>query len=538
MYGALPLPLLDCYPCGTLGCELCTANPSLCSACASTHLLWIKSTTVTVQPTQGDARLCYSGTSFIPPGYGLMLSDSNRYEKCQISNCDNCMLNHLQCQTCKSGFTLSVDYQCYQSGINVIGYGLVTSGGNVGKLAPCTITRCQDCNANNAVCTTCSITAGLRLFKNAAGQCLVETEIPSQKGPNLLTSLVEDCVTTSCDNCKTDKTQCSKCLATFRLYQPLNQPIQCVSSILTPQDGYGADTASPTESLRACTSPRCRDCATNYQVCTACLPVFYKYPSTATGGLANTCVYFSDIQNGFGISNTATNDLSLCNAKCLTCLTSDANTCTACATNYFFYKKIPTSSTVECLNTVFGSITSINSIGRLASTLELQTCTAGANCKDCWADRLDCLSCYPKDSSNANLYFDSSVAAKCITYGSIATGRGLVLPQTDLLKAPIVNSCAIGQCADCKADSSKCFQCNSGYSLHLTAPGATPTCELVAPAGFGKDLTSNPSRTQLCSLKGCKTCSANFEICTACQDNLYFVENAGATSVVQCFEMN
>lgn len=151
-----------------------------------------------------------------------MLSDLNRYEKCQVSNCDNCIINYLQCQTCKSGFTLSVDYQCYQSGINVIGYGLVISGGNADKLAPCTINRCQDCTANNAVCTTCSITAGFRLFKNDAGQCLVESEIPSQKGPNLQTSLVEDCITTSCDNCKTDKTQCSKCLATFRLYQPLN----------------------------------------------------------------------------------------------------------------------------------------------------------------------------------------------------------------------------------------------------------------------------------------------------------------------------
>lgn len=510
VYGPLPLPLLDCYPCGTLGCESCPANPSLCSACASSHPLWIKSTTVTTQPTQGDARLCYVDTSFIPPGYGQIISETNRYEKCQVSNCDNCMNNHLQCQTCKSGFTLSLDFQCYQTGVNIIGYGLITSGPNTGKLDKCTKDRCQDCSLDHTICTKCSVTANLKLYKNAAGDCLFESEIPSTKGANLDTSLVEDCVTTNCDNCKADKTKCSLCLTNFRLYQPLNQPVQCVSSALTPQPGHGIDTANPTESLKACSSPRCLDCGANYQVCTTCLPVFYKYPASATGGLANTCVYFTEIQTGYGISDPTTKDLAVCDSKCSACLTSDNKACTTCAAGYYFYKKTPSSPTVECLDTNFASITPINGLGKPASGLELTACTASVNCKDCWADNSACLSCNPKDSANANLYFDQTVNAKCIAYGAIGTGRGVEIPQLDTTKAAIVSACTITECSDCKSDNDKCFACNSGYSLHFAAPGQEPTCVQTAPQGFGKDLTSNPSRTRPCSLKDCKTCSADF----------------------------
>jgi hypothetical protein len=263
-------------------------------------------------------------TSAIADGLGANLI-TFVYETCTLANCVKCATNKATCGRCNNaaGFYYNAGTtSCVHTSAIANGQGpnLVSL-----VIEPCVTANCIICNIDRASCTKCNDAAGF--FKDTSTNTCVHTSaIGLGRGANLGNFLYENCIDSGCGKCATDKTICTRCSDQSGYY--MNTTVTLCQHYSTVLIGYGANLV--TFVYEICLVPGCGLCATDNSRCQRCndLIGFYVDP------IINACVHTSAINSGRG-ANLVTFMYENCSHPSCTECSVDRSVCTACGTvNY------------------------------------------------------------------------------------------------------------------------------------------------------------------------------------------------------------
>jgi hypothetical protein len=359
------------------------------------------------------------------------------------------------------------------------GYGASTSSYLV---VPCSDSHCLLCKSNYLICTGCD-TANSWYLNGATCQSPTLTpQIPSGYGANTVTGAVVACQDTHCLLCKTDYTTCTGCDTANSWY--LNGAV-CQSPTLTPviPNFFGANTA--TGSVVACSPAHCLACKPNYLTCTAC----------DTGNLwylnGNVCQNAASFPSGFG-PNTATGLVAPCSDPLCNSCPLTISTCAGCPSSQGYYTNPNTSLCIHTSQMPSG-------FGPDLVSLIVVACSI-SSCTDCHLNSSECFAC----DTTAGLYLFQGT---CISISALPAGYGLnTVTQT-------IETCSAGiGCLDCKFDYSICSQCDFNKSFYLNAT----LCITPSEFSFGYGVDNSTGSITSCKDPHCMNCSANYQICTEC----------------------
>ena len=276
----------------------------------------------------------------------------------------------------------------------------------------------------------------------------------------------------TCDSCESgclecsDKKTCTKCDATQGFYLSSGDCLTCDLS-------NGKFIPSSGDSCQDCNIANCLECS-DASTCTRCDPNGLHY---VVNGACQTCPI-----NNKKFYNTANTPPTCdsCGSNCLKC--SDANTCTFCDPNGFFY-----IVNGQCQACTVGNKKFLNT----ANTPP--TCDpCGNNCLEC-SDGNTCTRCDPKS-------FHYLVNGECKAC-EVQEGQYLNLNNTP----PTCDACQ-SNCLEC-SDRNTCTKCNQIEGIYLKS-GKCLNCDISK----GKYITSSTPHV-------CKDCSPNCLTCSQSTEN-------------------
>jgi hypothetical protein len=445
--------------CSDTHCTTCPALYTTCTTCQTTPTQYYLYAT--------DSQCYYPPT--MPIGKG---PSGTSVVSCTDANCRECNNTISTCLVCNSGYTVSAGSCTAAPGM---GWNSVTS-----TMVPCADSvNCDYCVADYQYCTNCKPASGKYAY---LGNCILPSAAPAGYGANLATYAMGTCTVSHCNLCQNDRTTCQGCDGTSGNYFYGGS---CIPPASIP-DGFGVNTA--TYNVVACSDANCRLCVANYQYCTNCLAASGTY---AYGG---NCLLPSAAPAGYGADLGGSNTMGTCTVSHCNLCQNDRTTCQGCdgTTGNYFYggSCIPPASIPA-------------GFGANLLTYMVLACM-DPHCGLCAANYLLCSGCVP--ASGYYLY-----VSNCILPSASPLGWG-----PDLF-TQLINPCTVPHCSSCTVDRNTCQGCdtNTGYVLYQGA------CTLISalPAGVGAKLSDGTA--QACAQAGCTTCNSNYLTCDGCPQGSY-----------------
>jgi hypothetical protein len=294
---------------------------------------------------------------------------------------------------------------------------------------------------------------------------------------------VEACQAANCQLCTASHLTCTQCIASWYLksgtcYHPTLAPII--------PDFFGANTVTGTAD--ACQQANCKLCKAAYTICTGCDTTTGWYLKSGACYHATFVLLFQTISEPTLLTGTA----DACqDSHCILCKAT-YTACTGCDTTTGWYLDGSTCKHAS-LSPVFPSGKGPNLLSGI-----LVSCFT-SHCKNCMNSYLDCISCFD------NFILDSS----------------------NNVCNPIIIPCLDPHCDDCIGDPMSCNACKTVEGWFLFQSSKSCQHKSMIPK-FGERSGPDTSAgiVKACKDSFCLNCSANYQICTECdQANGYVLVN-------------
>jgi hypothetical protein len=482
--------------CTDTHCVACPSNYQLCTTCDTGNQWYLLTTTSTcvsvpgmpagrgVNSVTGTADLCAD------PGHPSCTTCSANYQICitQVctdTHCVACPSDVNVCTACDTGnqwYLLTASSTCVSVTAMPAGRGANTAGGTADL---CADSHCLLCPSNYQLCTSCDTANGWYLLSTTS-TCVNVPGMPAGRGANTVAGTAALCSDSNCLACAANYQVCTSCNTAGGWYL-LTSSSSCVNVPGMPA-GRGANTVAGTADL--CSTSHCTTCPANYQTCTACDTgnQWYFYPTDSNCYNPPTMPAGKG-PNGAIISSCTTPNCLYCNNTINTCLVCDH------AAGYYLYLG-------NCITTPFFP----PQYGVDLSTFGVMPC-ASPNCQFCVANIQVCTGCLV--ASGTYLFIGN-----CILPISSPLGWG-----PDLF-TQLINPCTVPHCSECKTNRNTCDGCDvtAGYVLYNGA------CTAISalPPGIGANTVDGTVKP--CLQENCGACNSNYRACDKCAASTYSFE--------------
>jgi hypothetical protein len=454
-----------------------------CQVCQSNHSSCASCNTASGYYLKVATSTCIHYTA-IPAGFGANLLNG-KVEACTASNCQNCKANNTVCSACDVAanyFKNVTSGKCVFVSSIPIGMGANSS---TGIFETCWVAHCKNCQTDSATCQVCDVINNY--YKNAtSGACQLNSTIANYFGPDINSGLISPCADPHCLNCRAAISQCAFCdTGNGYFFNATSQVCQIDSSI---DAGYGGDLA--TGQIRTCDSTGCTDCHSDYLTCLTCNPVAGYYLDTSS----DRCIFVTSIPLGYG-GNSASGTVDPCSDPHCTKCQGDYSFCTICDTpsSYFLNQAAHTCVYISSIPPGYGANT---------TTGIMEACRP-TDCTVCQLDSRKCSVC-----NTASNFFLNSTSTTCVLNSSIIDSFG---PNR---VTGLIEACADPNCLNCRYKSSECQGCNTGSGFYLNTTTQTCIEDILIPPGSG--VKASDGTVAFCQDPNCKLCQANNSQCTSC----------------------
>jgi hypothetical protein len=512
-------------PCQDTNCQTCSASYLTCAVCIAG---WYLKTGLCYHPTL---------TPIIPDFFGAN-TVTGTADACQDTHCKLCKATYTTCTGCDTGTGWYLDgTTCKHATLTPIIADFFGANTVTGTADACQETHCKLCKATYTTCTGCDTGTGWYLDGTTCKHATLAPLFPASKGPNTVSGLVVPCQDTNCQTCSASYLTCSVCIAGWYLKTGL-----CYHPTLTPiiPDFFGANTVTGTAD--ACQDTHCKLCKATYTTCTGC--------DTGTGWyLDGTTCKHATLAPVFPASkgpNTGTGLVVSCNeANCLTC-SSTYLTCTACIAGWYIKAGLcyhPTLTPIIAdffgANTVTGTADACQDTHCKLCKATYTTCTGcdtgigwyldGTTCKHATLAPVFPATKGPDIILGVLLQCSTSDCLKCSTSYQLCEicQDTFILDSLTNLCNPTILPCTDSHCFECLGNPSVCDACKKSEGWYLDINLRTCFHRSLEPkikSGTGPVLTAGIVRP--CVVDFCLNCSANYQICTECdQANGYVLVN-------------
>ena len=484
-------------------------------------------------------------TSSFPARYGVNNAQNLMVQCKQTTRCLSCVNDYSKCTNCNftQGYYLhQVDSQCYTRTevLAKIGQGVQPTG----KANVCKVTGCLVCDDDFDKCTFCDVSNGWYL-PTGITSCKQDSSvaIPSGKGINWLTSLLANCASTGCLQCKLNKEQCTAC------DKNNGYALDTVTRVCVNTFPAGQGINLVTGNLDYCLVQYCTACANDYSICFACDTSFGYYFLDGS----NECIHTSDMPPFKGADLTTGTIEPCTDIHCMVCAV-DNTKCTRCDVNNYYYldgsscvnrNDLPASKGAD-LSTGLVASCSSPCASCQADITKCNTCPAGeyfildtsscsipsglpdnvgANplinivepckvlgCKLCRDDYRICTLC----DVNSQIFKDDNTNL-CVP--------GALIPDFfggDLIKGNI-RACEVRYCQKCQYDVTQCEYCNVQGGYYMLGDNCRPIPRLGQYRGV--DLVTSMSKP--CSVSHCVYCQRDYTVCEQCEEGQGYYLYAG-----------
>jgi hypothetical protein len=472
-------------------CQTCRGDRAACSACEPPYLL------------ATDSRACVPASP-LPAGYGPLADSPGQIAPCAAPGCVSCPAAHETCVACGPSLRLllSTPPQCTAvAPPPPPGFGLDLQAATP-TLAPCAVPGCLACGPDRQTCLACAASAPLLgTLQSGVPACLAVDDLPPGVGKDGPASFAN--CPPACASCTADNRGCEVCQAG---YFRLDGPPASVCTMLEPTtEGLGAKLETPGWA-EACRVAGCLSCVADSASCAVCQSPRVKFVPVA-GPVQ--CLALGDLPSGYGALDGVAVDCAI--VGCADCK-SDYTTCDACVTGKYLLH----NPDLQCLST--SSLPP--GTGTTPDSLFALPCS-DPHCADCRLDSRSCAACsqvggarylQPQSAPGADGTLFDSLA--CAVFAHIQPGFGLPAspgPNSQL------EPCASPHCADCRAYSGVCSDCQAGYYLDIAL--ASPACVLIADARPGTGLVVGSFTLARC-VDGdhCELCPLDNARCDRCRE--------------------
>jgi hypothetical protein len=524
--------------CKAQNCKNCADNYLVCSECIVIDPNNIKQYLLPGATLQEN-----SCVQTIPNGYGINTQTTNNLAKCQDFNCLKCSEDFTKCSMCVDPYLAKKSNldTCYLP--TSIPPGWTRSPTEPGLLVQCADAGCTYCPDGPSACRSCSNGKKVQVFEPILNQACIEaptTPIPGY-GLDLASTWAEKpyvmCADNNCQDCSADNTICSACkaqtLALVTIYKSnFLLPSGSVICKVKSDFGVGFGVSDSTNSLFGhCSDTRCKSCTENVDDCVECKPESnsFVYLTNAKGA----CLTINEVKAKptasdrlFGVKN---GKFVPCPDNCLECY-DNYDICTKCSSNYVLDR------TNFPLITCKSSSSIPEGMGPLSTQDPTLVPCKDSLCKTCASDYQICTECQPKT------YFvklpitpSNEIPLTCYSATAIPDGWGRNLQTTFFeLQQCIFDTNPATNCMKCSSDYSSCDSCKEGFILQ-PSPIKRKCLQLseLTP-GWGLDKASSPLISKPCKVVGCITCQDDFEDCSKCDLNRYLDRVLKKTGAVSC----
>jgi hypothetical protein len=467
------LTLKSLQPCSWANCQLCKPDRTFCDKCNTVAGYYKNESSISCQhiSTAND----YFGVN--PATW--------TYTPCQVQNCQKCLNDYTVCTTCDdtTGFYWNVSSsQCWHISQVPNGFGVDIP---LKKYAPCSDLNCKNCLNNIAVCVECKTENGYFMNPNTS-LCQHFSTAPDGVGADLTLKSLQPCSLTNCQLCKPDRTFCDKCTTASGYYK--NESSNSCQHISTANDFFGIRSSDST--YQQCALSNCRQCLSDYTICTLCNTVAGYYKNTSN----NLCIHTSAIDHGLG-ANLLTNVYEGCtDGFCEICAANKA-VCNLCKTAAGYYLNT-TSGLCQHIST-FADFFGVNTI-----SFVIESCT-DQNCQKCAADKNVCTQC-----RISNFYYMNTSSHLCQLRDTFEEGYGANLVNYN------AEPCQDSHCRDCRVDRTICAKCNDTAAYYKNTTNNLCQHNSTVAIDFGANLTS--FNYERCVDPFCKLCVYSNSVCNLC----------------------
>jgi hypothetical protein len=509
-------------PCQDANCATCSATHVTCTVCSAG---WYLKTGACYHPTLAPIIPDYFGANTL----------TGTADSCQDTHCKLCKATYATCIGCDTGSSWYLDgTTCKHATLSPVFSAGTGPNTGTGMVVPCQDANCATCSATHVTCTVCS--AGWYLKSGACYHPTLTPIIPDYFGANTVTGTADGCQDSHCKLCKATYSTCTECdigwyLKTGACYHPTSAPII--------PDYFGANTV--TGIADGCQDTHCKLCKATYATCTGCDTGSSWYLDS------NTCKH-ATLSPVFATStgpNTGSGLVVPCqDANCAVCSTT-YTTCTQCNSGWYV-------KTGTCYHPTLAP-TIPDYFGANTLTGNADACQ-DSHCRLCKTAYTNCIGC----DTGSGWYLDGNTCKHATLSPVFTSGKG---PNT---ATGLLVSCVTSHCTICAISYVNCQTCEVGYLLdafNICNPSIIPctdsncsecnndpsTCNACKTVeGWYLDNSVNACRHQsltpkftsrsgpdlqagivkLCEQSFCLNCSANYQICTECdQANGYVLVN-------------
>lgn len=515
--------------CNNPFCKDCALDFSNCQNCYYGY--------VTLWQSPSSSLACQQLSSSQPLGPDLEAINSTlasltpKLRPCVDSErCEDCSLNYLSCQKCKSAFryyrvnspqlifshvftknySKASFYHCM--GTNdpwPYAYGADSVSGSM-EIKPC-LGNCVSCSANYTVCDRCQITDLISMDGKCVNQATAATllEQGMDRWPSngtLKTDILVACQDTNCSNCSYWNIQCTLCKIGYYLNTSTHK---CTSQSTLENTSRGPDLSISNKPIVNCSDSRCLNCNQNHSLCRACLPGYLSYLNQTTSAV--TCLMRTELiasKQSIGPAEIGSTQLLNCSERCETCFNL-YTTCESCKNQSHYL--IPDGSSPNC--GPLSELIETNTTGRNISGRTVVQCNE-ATCQQCWQNYQICKTCkqgftlYPRNADQITACLDAS---------EIPEGKGKSVGSVP----EQIEDCLLDGCRLCVADRAVCTACQTTHYTQFYANGTVEACHSTldtVPVTFGRQ--DNSTVLKNCK-QGCLLCTSNHSECTKCLENWY-----------------